>query len=249
MRPRALVVDDDAAMRQLLRRHLELEGWSVSEATDGHQAILDAECERFDLIALDVVLRRVDGLAVCRAIRGTDHNADVPILILTAKRSELDKVVGLESGADDYLTKPFGVREFVARVRALHRRTRTEGGRRVLQAQVRVGHLILDPAKSDGLFKGQGVGLTPLEFDLIYLLASQPGVVFTRHALLARVWTSDSPATLRRVDTIVKRIRQKLATKAPETKFILTMWGSGYKCVDPVDARTIRTLGQDHSPA
>ena len=228
-----LVVEDDPHIRELVALHLGLEGWTVVQAVAGDEAIRQVEQQRFDLVVLDLMLPRVDGLTVCRSIRRQSENADVPILMLTAKRDETDKVLGLESGADDYLTKPFGVREFVARVRALMRRPRaSQFSPAANNEPVTAGPLKLDPARRQGLVEGRPVDLTPHEFDVLYLLASHPGIVFSREALLERVWTNDTHVTERSVDTLVKRVRQKVEVDTRDPKLILTVWGTGYKFAD-----------------
>ncbi len=229
-RGRALVVEDEPNIRELVSLHLGLEGLHVTGAADGEAALRLAGAEAFDVVVLDLMLPRIDGISVCRAIRREGPNADVPILMLTAKREESDKVVGLESGADDYLTKPFGVRELVARVRALLRRPRTQKATAgSVAAPIAAGPLRVDPSRRQVLVDGRAVDLTPHEFDVLYLLASSPGIVFTRDVLLERVWTNDVHVTERSVDTLVKRLRQKIETDPAEPKLILTVWGTGYK--------------------
>ena len=183
------------------------------------------------------MLPGLDGITVCRAIRRDTPNTDVPILMLTARREESDKVLGLESGADDYLTKPFGVRELVARVRALLRRPRPsrlavttaedQAGR-----PVAVKGLTVDPARRHARMDGREIELTSHEFDLLYLLASHPGIVFSREALLRRVWGNDTFVTERSVDTLIKRLRRKIEDEATDPQLILTVWGTGYKFTD-----------------
>jgi DNA-binding response OmpR family regulator len=230
---RALVVEDEPNIRELISLHLGLEGLQVTTAADGESALKLAGSDPFDVVVLDLMLPKIDGVTVCRAIRREGSNADVPILMLTAKREENDKVVGLESGADDYLTKPFGVRELVARVRALLRRPRAQKtGTASTAAPIEAGPLRVDPSRRQVLVDGRAVDLTPHEFDVLYLLASSPGIVFTRDILLERVWTNDVHVTERSVDTLVKRLRQKVESNPAEPKLILTVWGTGYKFAD-----------------
>ncbi len=230
---RALVVEDEPNIRELVSLHLGLEGLHVTSAADGEAALKLASAEPFDVVVLDLMLPKIDGISVCRAIRRDRTNGDVPILMLTARREESDKVVGLESGADDYLTKPFGVRELVARVRALLRRPRARhGGPVKAAAPLAVGALRIDPARHQVLVGDRAVDLTPHEFDVLYLLASNPGIVFTRNVLLERVWTNDVHVTERSVDTLVKRLRQKIESDPAEPQLILTVWGTGYKFAD-----------------
>lgn len=160
-------------------------------------------------------------------------NADVPILMLTAKREESDKVLGLESGADDYSTKPFGIRELVARARALLCRPRLAASAAGKPPEiVEMRSLRLDCARRQATVNGQNVELTPHEFDVLYLLASNSGIVFTREMLLKGVWTNDTHVTERSVDTLIKRLRQKIEADTREPQLILTVWGTGYKFAD-----------------
>jgi two-component system alkaline phosphatase synthesis response regulator PhoP len=229
---RVLVVEDEPAIRELLSLHLKLEGFGVLPSGDGAEALRLARTERFDLIVLDVMLPGLDGVSVLGAIRRESANRDTPILMLTARREESDKVLGLETGADDYLTKPFGVREFVARIRALQRRhQRTE--ETATQAQpVTAGPLTVDPQRRQARLDGREIDLTANEFDLLYLLASNRGIVFSREALMQKVWGSDMHITERSVDTLVKRVRRKIEDDSAEPQFILTVWGTGYKFAD-----------------
>ena len=175
------------------------------------------------------MLPGLDGVTVCRAIRREPHLKDVPILMLTARREESDKVNGLESGADDYLTKPFGIREFVARVRALLRRRRAAANASAHHAPVTVGGLHVDPARRLARVDDRDVDLTAHEFDLLYVLASNRGIVFSRDALVQRVWGGDTHITERSVDTLIKRLRKKIEADPAEPRYILTVWGTGYK--------------------
>jgi DNA-binding response OmpR family regulator len=229
---RVLVVEDEPHIRELVALHLGLEGLPVVQAKDGDEAIRLIRSQTFDLYVLDLMLPKVDGLAVCRAIRREPANADAPILMLTAKRDEADKVLGLESGADDYLTKPFGVRELVARVRALLRRPRASKAGPVVPEVVVAGSLKVDPARRVAQLDGRPVDLTPHEFDVLLLLAGNPGIVFSREKILERVWTNDTHVTGRSVDTLVKRLRQKIEADPREPTLVLTVWGTGYKFAD-----------------
>jgi DNA-binding response OmpR family regulator len=179
------------------------------------------------------MLPGLDGITVCRALRSDSANAGVPILMLTARRDESDKVVGLESGADDYLTKPFGVRELVARVRALLRRrpmaTPTDAdGRRAVTYR----HVYLDPLRRHAKVNGREVELTSHEFTLLHVLLGSPGIVFSREALLRRIWTEQTFVTVRSVDTLVRRARKKVEDDPANPSVILTVWGAGYKAAD-----------------
>ena len=231
---RALVVEDEPNIRELVSLHLGLEGLTVTTAGDGEEAIRLANAGPFDVVVLDLMLPKIDGVTVCRAIRKQATNGDVPILMLTARREESDKVLGLDSGADDYLTKPFGVRELVARVRALLRRPRVSraGEESSGQEVVVAAGLRIDPARRQVQQGDRTIDLTPHEFDVLYLLASHPGIVFTRERLLERVWTQDIHVTERSVDTLIKRLRQKIESESAEPTIILTVWGTGYKFTD-----------------
>jgi DNA-binding response OmpR family regulator len=232
---RVLIVEDEPHIRELVTLHLRLEGLTTVAVADGNEALRHARSEPFDVIVLDLMLPGLDGVTVCRAIRREPLNGDVPILMLTARREESDKVLGLESGADDYLTKPFGVRELVARVRALLRRPRASRLTAVAGAQakaVSVHGVEVDPARRMARIDGREVELTAHEFDLLYLLASNPGIVFSREALVQRVWGGDTHVTDRSVDTLVKRVRRKIDDDPADPRFIMTVWGTGYKFAD-----------------
>jgi DNA-binding response OmpR family regulator len=230
-----LVVDDEEAIAEAVRARLESEGYRVLVALDGPDAIEQHGEQHPDLVVLDLMLPGLDGVTICRAIRRETTNNDVPILMLTARREESDKVLGLESGADDYLTKPFGVREFIARVRALLRRPRPSRLGTVAgddSRPVAAKGLTVDPARRHARMNGREIELTSHEFDLLYLLASHPGIVFSREALLQRVWGDDTFVTERSVDTLIKRLRRKIETDATDPQLILTVWGTGYKFAD-----------------
>src|SRR4051794_16536551 len=235
-RPSVLIVEDEPNIRELVSLHLGLEGYQCEGVGDGRTALARVEADRFDLLVLDLMIPGLDGLALCRAVRNGRMNQDVPILMLTARRDESDKVVGLESGADDYLTKPFGIRELVARSRALLRRPRPsaasappdEDGRRAIH----VHGLDIDPARRRVRAEGRDVELTDQEFRLLHLLASTAGIVYSREALLARIWRGDTYVTVRSVDTLVKRLRRRIEADAAEPRFLLTVWGVGYKFAD-----------------
>ena len=228
---RALVVEDEPNIRELVALHLGLEGLSVATAADGQEALHAIAAEPFAVVVLDLMLPKIDGLTVCRAIRRQPLNQDVPILMLTARREESDRVLGLDSGADDYLTKPFGVRELLARVRALLRRPRA-GTVAAPSTVIERGVIRIDPARRQVTVDGRSVELTRHEFDVLHLLASHPGIVFTREAVLERVWTPDTHVTLRSVDTLIKRLRQKIEADTSAPAMILTVWGTGYKFAD-----------------
>jgi DNA-binding response OmpR family regulator len=179
------------------------------------------------------MLPGLDGVTVCRAIRRDSKNGDVPILMLTARREEADKVVGLDSGADDYLTKPFGVRELMARVRALLRRGRSQGAATADGSRpVAYKNIEMDPARRRVRVGGRDVELTTNEFQLLYVLLSNAGIVFSRDTLLHKVWKDEAFVTVRSVDTLVKRLRKKIEADPAAPSVILTVWGAGYKAAD-----------------
>ena len=236
---RVLVVEDEPAIRELLRLHLSLAGFDIDEIGDGRAALDRARTSAFDLLVLDLMLPGIDGITLCRAVRAEGANKDTPILMLTARDTESDKVLGLESGADDYLTKPFGIRELIARVAALMRRNRpgpVNGGRREAAPPparvVTSRDVTLNAEKRQASVRGDPVELTKQEFDLLYLLAARPGIVFSRAALLAKVWGGDTYVTERTVDTVVSRLRRKIEQDAEDPELILTTWGVGYKFID-----------------
>jgi DNA-binding response OmpR family regulator len=245
--PHVLIVEDDVHIRDLIALHLGLEGLQTSAVGDGRQALDRVTTEAFDLVLLDLMLPGIDGISICRALRRSGPNQDAPVLMLTARREESDKVLGLESGADDYLAKPFGVRELVARVRALLRRPRASqiaaaaaagaaagAGAPVATSErpLTVHGIEIDPARRRVRVRGDDVELTAQEFRLLHLLASHPGIVFSREALLSRVWPDHTYVTPRSVDTLVKRLRRRVEVEPAEPTLVLTIWGSGYKFAD-----------------
>src|SRR6266540_1317477 len=209
-RPTVLVVEDESHIRELVALHLRLEGLTPQEAIDGESGLARARTEKFDLVILDLMLPGLDGVTVCRAIRRDSPNADTPILMLTARREESDKVVGLDSGADDYLTKPFGVRELMARVRALIRRGKTARAHDDGSRPITYKHIEITPSRRGVKAGDRQVDLTTNEFQLLYVLLANPGIVFSREALLRKVWKDDTFVTVRSVDTLVKRVRKKI---------------------------------------
>jgi two-component system OmpR family response regulator/two-component system alkaline phosphatase synthesis response regulator PhoP len=230
---KVLVVEDEKNIRDLVCLHLGVEGYDCVPVADGREAMLLASEKPFDLIILDLMLPGMDGVTITRAIRRHGPNRDAPILMLTARREEADKVMGLDSGADDYLTKPFGVRELMARAAALMRRARgpiasADGDSR----PVSIHGVELDPSRRGVKVRGAAIEVTRQEFNLLYVLASSPGIVFTRERLLSRVWQEQSFVTGRSVDTLVKRLRKKIEIDPADPELILTVWGDGYKFAD-----------------
>jgi DNA-binding response OmpR family regulator len=219
-----LVVDDEAAIAEAVRARLDSEGYRVLVAADGPQALETAERERPDLVVLDLMLPGMDGLEVCQQLQ---RERWVPVLMLTARTEEADKVAGFAVGADDYLTKPFSLRELAVRVRAILRRVERIATPPSTEPLVR-GGLALDPARRRVTVDGEDVQLTPLEFEILYTLALDPGVVFTREQLMDRVWGYRDYAGGRVVDSHVARIRRKIGEDGNEPRFVRTVHGVGY---------------------
>lgn len=232
-RETVLVVEDEPAIRDLLRLHLTLAGFDMHEVGDGRKGLDLARAQRFDVVILDIMLPGLDGVTLCRALRAEGANRNTPILMLTARDTESDKVVGLESGADDYVAKPFGVRELLARVQALLRRQR-RGGEAAASRKGKIGSggVVVDPEKRQATVRGQAIELTKQEFDLLYLLAARPGIVFSRAALVQQVWRDDAYVTERTVDSVISRLRRKVEQDPQDPELILTAWGMGYKFAD-----------------
>ena len=231
---RALIVEDEASIREIVRFHLSLAGFETEEVADGRAALDRVRTDRFDLVVLDVMLPGVDGVTLCRAMRSGGPNQRSGVLMLTARDTESDKVIGLESGADDYLTKPFGVREFMARVTSVVRRASGASSEPVRPTTgiVTSADVALDPDRREVRVRGNLVDLTKQEFDTLYLLASKRGIVFSRAALIAKVWGEDTYVTERTVDAVVSRLRRKVEKDPDDPEMILTAWGVGYKFAD-----------------
>ncbi|BDG61821.1 response regulator transcription factor [Caldinitratiruptor microaerophilus] len=224
MPQRILVVEDERPIADILRFNLEREGYEVEVATGGPEALDKARRLAPDLIILDIMLPGMDGFQVCREVRSF---SSVPILMLTAKEAEIDKVVGLELGADDYVTKPFSPRELLARVRAVLRRTQPQAGGQQ-PAVIRGGDLTID-LQSYEVWRGdKRIELSPREFDLLRFLATHPGQVFTREALLRQVWGYDYFGDVRTVDVTVRRLREKIEPNPAQPAYIRTRRGVGY---------------------
>jgi two-component system, OmpR family, alkaline phosphatase synthesis response regulator PhoP len=231
--PHLLIVEDETNISDLVRQHFESEGYTCLAVSDGRQALNLVREQPFDVVLLDIMLPNLDGLALCRAIRHAGANKHVPILMLTARHDEQDKLAGFESGADDYLTKPFSMKELTARVGALTRRLRRAPADPLGSAKsIAHGDLELDPARRVVRLAGTPVPVTPHEFRLLYRLASNPGVVFTRDRLLAEIWLGEAFVTERSVDTLVHRLRTKIEGDPGQPTRILTVWGEGYKFSD-----------------
>lgn len=222
--PRVLVVDDEAPIRALIRGYLEAEAFEVEEAADGADALGRIRAEAPDVVVLDVMLPGLDGIEVCRQIR---MFSDAYVLMLTARSEEIDRIVGLTVGADDYLVKPFSPRELVARIKALLRRPRSGRGRET--PPMTPEGLELDEARRSVRVDGRGVDLTALEFDLLVVLARDPGTVIRRSALLDRVWGPAFVADEHLVDVHVANLRRRLGDDAEHPRFVETVRGVGYR--------------------
>jgi DNA-binding response OmpR family regulator len=230
---RALVIDDEAAVRASVCLQLGMSGYDCVAAPDGQGGLELARHELFDLIVLDLLMPGLDGISVCRAIREDATNSDTPILMLTARREKARNIFGLESGADDCLDKPFSERELVAHAGALTRRLRsTPVPTAPTQRRVEVCGLTVDLDRRRVTVGDRHVDLTPKEFSLIFTLASCPGIVFSRTALLGEVWRGEAFVSERSVDEVVKRVRHKLERACDGRRYIVTVWGTGYKLSD-----------------
>src|ERR671935_1873895 len=224
-----LLVDDEDSIQTLLTFPLERDGYRVVQARDGEEALSRFAEEQVDLVVLDVMLPKLDGLEVCKRLRG---ESAVPIIMLTARGDELDKVLGLELGADDYITKPFSIREFRSRVRALLRRA-TAPRRQPLDGEaIESGDLRIDPSRRTVELRGEQVQLTYVEFELLRTFASNPGRVYSREALLTALWGDSAYREPRTIDVHVRHLREKLERDAREPEYIFTVRGVGYRFRD-----------------
>jgi DNA-binding response OmpR family regulator len=224
-----LLVDDEEAVQKLLTYPLERDGYKVVQARDGEEALVRFADGAVDLVVLDLMLPKLDGLEVCRRLRARSM---VPIIMLTARDDELDKVVGLELGADDYITKPFSIREFRSRVRALLRRVAAQRLEPVSTEVLEAGEVTIDSAKRTVEVRGEPVQLTYVEFELLRTLASHPGRVYTRRMLLESLWGDADYRDPRTIDVHVRHIREKVEREPREPELILTVRGVGYRFRD-----------------
>jgi two-component system, OmpR family, response regulator len=227
--PRILLVDDELSVQKLLAYPLRKEGYDVIPALDGREALERLRDDNFDLVVLDVMLPRMDGFDVCRAIRS---RSTVPIIMLTAKTEETDKVLGLELGADDYITKPFSVREFRSRVKAVLRRAALAQPEAQFEEPIEAGELTIDFEKRSVVVRGESVRLTYVEFEILAALARAPGRVFSRTMLLERVWGDAAYRDPRTIDVHIRHLREKLEQESKTPELILTVRGVGYRFRD-----------------
>jgi len=221
-----LLVDDEDSIQTLLTFPLERDGYRVVQARDGEEALRRFGEEVIDLVVLDVMLPRLDGLEVCKRLRGLSN---VPIIMLTARGEELDKVLGLELGADDYITKPFSIREFRSRVRALLRRAATPHAAAEREEVIERGDLRIDLPRRTIQIRGETVQLTFIEFEMLVVLAASPGVVFSRRELLERLRGGSDYREPRTIDVHVRHLREKIERDASNPELILTIRGAGYR--------------------
>ena len=221
MKTTILVIEDEKKIATLVAKNLEAAGYAVTLAEDGEAGLAAFARTQPALVILDVGLPEMSGLEVLRRIR---ESGDTPVLMVTARSSETDKVLGLELGADDYLTKPFGPSELVARIRALLRRTSAGSRERTLE----FGALRIDPERREAERDGTRIELTTLEFDLLWFLASRPGRVFSREQLMEQVW-NDRVVGDRSIDSLVSRLRKKIELDADDPQLLQTVWGAGYR--------------------
>ena len=225
MAKKVLVVDDEKLIVKGIRFSLEQDGMDVDCAYDGEEALAMARANEYDMILLDIMLPKMDGFEVCQAIR---EFSDMPIVMLTAKGDDMDKILGLEYGADDYITKPFNILEVKARIKAIMRRTYGPRGKEEVSSVIVKGDLRLDCDSRRLFIHDKEVNLTAKEFDLLELLVKNENKVYSREDLLGLVWGKDYPGDVRTVDVHVRRLREKIETNPSEPKYVHTKWGVGY---------------------
>ncbi len=222
---RILVVDDEKILVKGIKFNLEHEGYDVDGCHDGEEGVRLAREREYDLVILDLMMPKIDGLEACRMIR---EFSGVPIIMLTARSSDTDKLIGFEYGADDYLTKPFNIMELKARVRAILRRVSAQNAVAEKNERLEAGHIVLNSAQRTVTVDGRPTELTAKEFDLVELLMRNPGRVYSRENLLNIVWGFEFPGDIRTVDVHVRRLREKLELRPASPEYILTKWGVGY---------------------
>jgi len=229
MPKKILIIEDNRDLARLVESHLRDLSFQVDLSFDGPAGVAKAQAENYDLIILDLMLPGLDGMEICRRLRR--QHGYVPILMLTAKTSEMDRVVGLEIGADDYVTKPFSIPELLARVKAILRRVEelSEGAREEAPAVIEAGELVIDPARRKAILKERPLELTAKEFDLLLHFAGNPGKVYTRSQLLDMVWGYGHDGYEHTVNSHINRLRAKIEKDSAHPEYILTVWGVGYK--------------------
>ena len=225
MAKKVLVVDDEKLIVKGIRFSLLQDGMEVDCAYDGEEALAMAKANEYDMILLDIMLPKMDGFEVCQAIR---EFSDMPIVMLTAKGDDMDKILGLEYGADDYITKPFNILEVKARIKAIMRRASGNKEKKVNSSEINKGALQLDMDSRRLFILGREVNLTAKEFDLLELLVKNENKVYSREDLLGLVWGKDYPGDVRTVDVHVRRLREKIEANPSEPKYVHTKWGVGY---------------------
>ncbi|MCD6253424.1 MAG: DNA-binding response regulator [Thermotogae bacterium] len=234
MRKKILVVDDEPSIVELISYNLTKEGYEILKAYDADEALKIARNEPVDMFIVDIMLPGMDGFELVRTLRSMEDYRTVPVIFLSAKSEEFDKVLGLEIGGDDYITKPFSIRELSARIKAVFRRA--EGGLKIPEEKPKkivAKDLEIDVERYEVRVRGKLVNLTPLEFDLLRFLAENEGKVFTREVLLDRLWGFDYYGDTRTVDVHIRRLRTKIEEDPSNPKYILTVRGKGYKFKDP----------------
>jgi two-component system alkaline phosphatase synthesis response regulator PhoP len=230
-----LIVEDDREISNLLMIHLEDQGFNITKTFNGNQALQMAQAKEHDMILLDIMLPGLDGIEICRELR--KQNINTPILMLTSKSDEIDKVLGLEMGADDYITKPFSVRELISRIKALFRRMDSYNSTEDQSGIFQYGDLIIDGVNHKVILDGQRVELTPKEFSLLFLMAKHPGRSYSRENLLALVWGYQFSGYEHTVNSHINRLRGKIEKDISDPKYILTTWGMGYRFTDQIRKR------------
>ena len=241
---RILLVDDEQSIQTLLSYPLRKEGYDVVQATDGDQALERFDEQQFDLVVLDLMLPKLDGLEVCRRLR---TRSSVPIIMLTAKSEEIDKVVGLELGADDYITKPFSMREFSSRIKAALRRVDMSRPTETApdEAPLEIGKLRVDFPKRTVRAHGQDAQLTFVEFEILAALARSPGRVFTRDMLLQRIWGDSAYRDPRTIDVHIRHLREKIERDPKDPEYLFTVRGVGYRFRDSSDLAVSMMIGTE----
>lgn len=224
MNSRILVVDDEKLIVKGIKFSLEQEGWTVDTAYDGEEALNSVKNNKYDVMILDVMLPKYDGLQVCQLVR---EFSNLPIIMLTAKGEDMDKIMGLEYGADDYVTKPFNILELKARIKAILRRSQAVD-KSPQKKTIEVGELKLEMSSRRVFINNREMNLTAKEFDMLELFATHPGKVYSREQLLSTIWGKDYPGDVRTVDVHVRRLREKIEPNPGQPEYIYTKWGVGY---------------------